>query len=1049
MNLGFILSVPRSGSTLLSALLSKADAIYCPPEPWLLLGLNSLGYSHAENPANANSLSIATAEFLNTKRLPLLADAARSIYSSVLHDSGKSVFIDKTPRYYHCLPLVEELMPEAKAIVLLRNPLDVAASYRTTWAVNLPWILSQRADCPELFDFVLGFRRLLNFADRYQVHIVRYEDLVSDPVGEMQKVFEYFGVDTPIRSGEIGDIDRRFATSALGDKKILGTNSVHSRSLGSYKETFNANEIKLLVDAIGERTFEQLGYNEEFHAAVESFSIDHDELISTELYDAAENLIRLRLENIANPRVLEHSSSEGSETPSETSPYSIEVASAPLSRALAEVSTYKQQLREAYARQNSLLGQLSAAQSELDKVEDHLRESRQQVAVLSANLEGLNNRGGSARLLDLIAYSRSRAKRIVHNALWRLASGRTPSALPKITIVTPSYNCAEYIEETLQSVLNQSYPHLEYIVIDGGSTDGTREIIERYAGREDLEQQISYFISEPDDGMYHAIAKGFAKATGEILCYLNADDLLEGGGLTSVGRFFAQNPNVDVMYHEDVVLVSGWKYPNVRQPKRTGTAALLSGHILFQDGVFWRRSAYDRAGGMNADLRLAGDFDLWLRMSESAKFVRRPEHVSCFRMRPGQLSARRSEYDAEMSLAINKFKRGQTPLRLFAWSLEATTARLVGRLKARLMPPERLFFPIDFVNVPPPAVTIPPRTIEIPRSPIDGQPAERLLFSTPDTRFGDREISYVYLDARHGIAITHPKIEAERLDDLYKKYYSSPPTQIQPADGPSPYRQFNRKSLLDKIALRLPIDRFISKPGVWDDSTLIELKDILSRSGVDLGNELRFLDAGCFEGLLLDKISASTGWHAYGLEPNPRAVEVARSKGHRVWLGHAEEAVEAIAEDTTFDVIFMGQTIEHVDDPVRVIRRLRLLLSPGGVLVMSTPNLDSREIDWFGPTWSHWHTPYHRHLFSKRGLAALARQVGMKPVHIRSFSHPYWTAMSMTLNEQGLAGAVSHSVDFPGKTRRRALRAEVLKRVLYNRLGKGDYNYAVFRDIAK
>ncbi|MGH8552798.1 MAG: class I SAM-dependent methyltransferase [Methylococcales bacterium] len=232
----------------------------------------------------------------------------------------------------------------------------------------------------------------------------------------------------------------------------------------------------------------------------------------------------------------------------------------------------------------------------------------------------------------------------------------------------------------------------------------------------------------------------------------------------------------------------------------------------------------------------------------------------------------------------------------------------------------------------------------------------------------------------------------------------------------------------------------------WKDQTLFELKSVLKAAKVPVDGPISCLDAGCFEGFFLDQIRDHTPWLGSGLEPNEQAVLRCREKGHRVWFGHAESALEIIPENTRFDVIFMSQSIEHMDDPVHVLRRLRLLLAPGGALAVSTPNLDSREIDWFGPTWAHWHPPYHRYIFSRKGLLALARQAGLKPVCLKTFSHCYWSSMSIAQNQFGLGGSVSHAVHFERGIAIRAMRSNFWHQVIWNRLGKGDYSFLVMRD---
>ena len=110
---------------------------------------------------------------------------------------------------------------------------------------------------------------------------------------------------------------------------------------------------------------------------------------------------------------------------------------------------------------------------------------------------------------------------------------------PKISIVTPNYNCDKFLEETIKSIINQNYPNLEYIIIDGGSTDNSIEIIKKY------DKYISYWISEEDSGMYEAIQKGFDKSTGDIMAWLNADDKYHPNALFTIAKIFTQNQKIN------------------------------------------------------------------------------------------------------------------------------------------------------------------------------------------------------------------------------------------------------------------------------------------------------------------------------------------------------------------------------------------------------------------------------------------------------------------------------------------------------------------------
>lgn len=203
---------------------------------------------------------------------------------------------------------------------------------------------------------------------------------------------------------------------------------------------------------------------------------------------------------------------------------------------------------------------------------------------------------------------------------------------PVISIVTPSYNYARFIERTLKSVINQGYPELEYIIQDGGSTDGTVEIIEKYKHR------LKHFESRKDDGQSHAINLGFQHATGEIMAYLNADDVLLPGTLDYVANYFATHPDVDVVYghrliiNEDDLVIGDWIMPPHDDD------ALRWADYIPQETLFWRRRIWEKVGGkVDENFHFAMDWDLLLRFQEAgAKFKRLPRFLSAFRVHTEQ-----------------------------------------------------------------------------------------------------------------------------------------------------------------------------------------------------------------------------------------------------------------------------------------------------------------------------------------------------------------------------------------------------------------------------
>src|SRR5581483_9574266 len=182
----------------------------------------------------------------------------------------------------------------------------------------------------------------------------------------------------------------------------------------------------------------------------------------------------------------------------------------------------------------------------------------------------------------------------------------SPPPLPRISIVTPSYNQAAFLEATLRSVLEQDYPRVEYLVVDGGSTDGSVEILRRYADR------LAWWVSERDAGQSDAINRGLARARGEIVAYLNSDDLYRPGAISAAVRFLAAHPDVGIAYGAcDYFEEDGTVSPMT--PPEFDLRRLLLGNYIAQPATFLRRAALDRVGALDPSLRYCMDYDLWVR----------------------------------------------------------------------------------------------------------------------------------------------------------------------------------------------------------------------------------------------------------------------------------------------------------------------------------------------------------------------------------------------------------------------------------------------------
>ncbi len=198
---------------------------------------------------------------------------------------------------------------------------------------------------------------------------------------------------------------------------------------------------------------------------------------------------------------------------------------------------------------------------------------------------------------------------------------------PKISIVTPSYNQGIYLEATIRSILDQNYPNLEYIIMDGGSTDGSVEVIKKY------ESQLAYWVSQKDRGQNHAITEGFKHATGDIYAYLNSDDMYLPWTFRVVARLFSDFPQIQWLTSRTLLIWNSQgnpvhTYPAVNYARtwfyRGWSIRQLGPRTgwIQQESTFWRPALWEKAGAcMDESLYLAGDFELWARFWQHANLV--------------------------------------------------------------------------------------------------------------------------------------------------------------------------------------------------------------------------------------------------------------------------------------------------------------------------------------------------------------------------------------------------------------------------------------------
>jgi len=224
-----------------------------------------------------------------------------------------------------------------------------------------------------------------------------------------------------------------------------------------------------------------------------------------------------------------------------------------------------------------------------------------------------------------------------------------------ISLVTVTYNSAQYLEATIKSVLAQNYPNLEYIIIDGASTDGTVDIIRKY------EKHLAYWVSEPDGSMYEALQKGFDRSTGDVMAWLNSSDMYPNWTLHTVNAIFNDIPHAEWItsirpllwnmqgYATDCMALPGYSRAGFMRSEHSILTDTFTIEVIQQESTFWRRSLWERAGSrIDLGFPLAGDYELWARFYQHAKLYGVRTVLGGFRVHSGQLSQQRDKWKAEV-----------------------------------------------------------------------------------------------------------------------------------------------------------------------------------------------------------------------------------------------------------------------------------------------------------------------------------------------------------------------------------------------------------------
>ena len=253
--------------------------------------------------------------------------------------------------------------------------------------------------------------------------------------------------------------------------------------------------------------------------------------------------------------------------------------------------------------------------------------------------------------------------------------------LPKISIITPSYNQANFLEETILSVLNQGYENLEYIIIDGGSNDGSVEIIEKY------ESRLAYWVSEPDNGQTHAINKGFKIATGELVAWMNSDDVFEAGSFHEVAKLSLNYPKTDVFTADKIHINEQGKIIHTQRYGPYHLYTFANDKMAFcNQAAFWRSSVFSKIGYLDENIQFAMDYEFFIRMGlndltfkHSPSFWGRQRYYSGTKTSDERwrnvLNQNRQEIDSKYGLKISSYLKLKSKVHRFAYYI------LTGNLK--------------------------------------------------------------------------------------------------------------------------------------------------------------------------------------------------------------------------------------------------------------------------------------------------------------------------------------------------------------------------------
>jgi len=222
---------------------------------------------------------------------------------------------------------------------------------------------------------------------------------------------------------------------------------------------------------------------------------------------------------------------------------------------------------------------------------------------------------------------------------------------PRISIITPSYNQGHFLEETIRSVLLQDYPAIEYIIIDGGSTDNSKSIIDKYKSK------LAWFVSEPDDGQSDAINKGLRRATGDFVAWINSDDIYTENAISSAVEKLKSNPDFGMVFSNVLSIDSDSSVFNIMQYGNWRLPELMQFKVIGQPGIFMRKKALDDVGFLEPDYHWLMDHHLWLKIASKYPVKYIDEIWAAARFHPGAKNLRGAEKYGKEAFVIYEWMK--------------------------------------------------------------------------------------------------------------------------------------------------------------------------------------------------------------------------------------------------------------------------------------------------------------------------------------------------------------------------------------------------------